>query len=331
MTTKPAKNTATKPATKSKATPAKAKSKPAARTKAKKTPAKTAAAKKKSAAKTPKALRELDELRETIAGWRAKKQKIALLPTMGALHEGHMSLCRLARKQCDRLVVSIFVNPTQFAPHEDLERYPRDESGDLKKLKDIADLVWAPDPADMYQPGFATRVVPSGAAHGLEADSRPHFFGGVATVCLKLFNQVAPDVAYYGEKDYQQLCVMRQMVRDLDLPMQIASGPTVREKDGLALSSRNAYLTPDEREIAPKLHETLLKVAEKVKNGTSPSVARAEARMRLIMIGFRNVDYIEVRDAESLVNYDRAGTRPGRVLAAAWLGRTRLIDNIPLE
>ena len=192
-----------------------------------------------------RAIRTLRQLRAQVAAWRAAGETIALVPTMGALHEGHLALVRLGRQRCRRVVVSIFVNPTQFAPHEDFERYPRDEAGDLAKLAGVGcDAAWMPDRGLMYPDGFATRIVPEGAAAGLESDTRPHFFGGVATVCCKLFGQVAPDVAVFGEKDYQQLCVIRQTVRDLDLPLEIVGAPTVRDADGLALSSRNAYLTP---------------------------------------------------------------------------------------
>jgi pantoate--beta-alanine ligase len=227
--------------------------------------------------------------------------------------------------------VSIYVNPKQFAPHEDLDRYPRDESGDREKLAGVGcDLVWAPTGEEMYPAGFATRIITNGAAIGLETDFRPHFFSGVMTVVAKLFNQVAPDLAVFGEKDYQQLCVVRQMVRDLDMAVEIVAAPTVREADGLALSSRNAYLSPREREIAPALHRAIVDVAVKVaKNGRVPD-AVATSKKVLERAGFRHIDYVEVRDAETLAAYDPAGGRPGRVLAAAWLGRTRLIDNVPV-
>jgi pantoate--beta-alanine ligase len=183
-------------------------------------------------------VRGLGPLRSEVRAWREAGDGVALVPTMGALHRGHLELVRLANAHCRRVVVSIFVNPAQFAPHEDFERYPRDEAGDLAKLKDVGcDLVWAPDRAEMYPLDFATRVVPGGAAEGLESDFRPQFFTGVATVCCKLFTQVAPDIAVFGEKDYQQLCVVRQMVRDLDLPLKIVGAETVREADGLAMSS----------------------------------------------------------------------------------------------
>jgi pantoate--beta-alanine ligase len=226
------------------------------------------------------------------------------------------------------VVVSIFVNPTQFAPNEDFARYPRDEAGDLAKLAGVAcDLVWSPEAAQMYADGFATRIVPSGAAESLESDFRPHFFAGVATVCCKLFNQVGPDIAVFGEKDYQQLCVVRQMVRDLDLPLAIVGAPTVREVDGLAMSSRNAYLAPEQRRAAPAMHRAIASVAARVAAGEAPAHAAQDARAELVRAGFDPIDYVEVRDAETLRPAGEA-SRPLRVLAAAWLGKTRLIDNV---
>jgi pantoate--beta-alanine ligase len=276
-----------------------------------------------------RAIRTLRQLRTQVAAWRAAGETIALVPTMGALHEGHLALVRLGRQRCRRVVVSIFVNPTQFAPHEDFERYPRDEAGDLAKLAGVGcDAAWMPDRGLMYPDGFATRIVPEGAAAGLESDTRPHFFGGVATVCCKLFGQVAPDVAVFGEKDYQQLCVIRQMVRDLDLPLEIVGAPTVRDADGLALSSRNAYLTPEQRRIAPELNRAITRVAAAVRTGAAPAEAAAQARDDIARAGFSPVDYVEVRDADTLAPATAGGGRSLRVLAAAWLGKTRLIDNV---
>ena len=214
---------------------------------------------------TVRTVRTVKNLRRTVAHWRRAGERVALVPTMGALHAGHLALVTLAKKKVDRVVVSIFVNPAQFAPTEDLSRYPRDEAGDLAKLASVgADLVWSPSVDEMYPQGSATRIVPEGAALGLEGEFRPHHFGGVATVCCKLFSQVTPDFAVFGEKDYQQLCVIRQMVRDLDLPLKIIALATVREKDGLALSSRNAYLTPEERKIAPVLNMAIREIARAV-------------------------------------------------------------------
>jgi pantoate--beta-alanine ligase len=270
-------------------------------------------------------VRTVQELRRKVAGWRAAGERVALVPTMGALHEGHLQLVRVGHRQAKRCVVSIFVNPTQFAPHEDFGRYPRDEAGDLSKLALVGcDLVWAPDAREMYPEGFATRVLPSGAAEGLETDFRPDFFGGVATVCTKLFQQVGADFAVFGEKDYQQLCVIRQTVRDLNLPLEIIAASTVREGDGVAMSSRNRYLSPEERSVAPVVHRVITDVASAAGKG-SAEAGIAEGRQRLEAAGFR-VDYLEVRDAETL-KAPQPG-RPKRVLVAAWLGKTRLIDNV---
>jgi pantoate--beta-alanine ligase len=273
-------------------------------------------------------VRNLAPLRSQVRAWRQAGETIALVPTMGALHRGHLELVRLGLARCRRAVVSIFVNPTQFAPHEDFERYPRDEAGDLAKLADVGcDVVWAPDRSEMYPQGFATRIVPGGAAEGLESDFRPHFFAGVATVCCKLFTQVAPDIAVFGEKDYQQLCVVRQMVRDLDLPLEIVGMATVREPDGLALSSRNAYLSAEERRVAPMLHRVIAEVARGAAHRTDVPGAIADAKAALEAAGFK-VDYLEVRDAETLRPAGPGSGRPLRVLVAAWLGNTRLIDNV---
>ncbi len=270
-------------------------------------------------------VRTVQGLRRKVAGWRTAGERVALVPTMGALHEGHLQLVRAGHRRAKRCVVSIFVNPTQFAPHEDFSRYPRDEAGDLSKLALVGcDLVWAPDKDEMYPDGFATRVVPAGAAEGLETDFRPDFFGGVATVCTKLFQQVGADFAVFGEKDYQQLCVIRQTVRDLNLPLDIIAAPTVRESDGLAMSSRNRYLGPEERSVAPVVHRVIADVASAAGKG-SAEAAIAEGRQTLEAAGFR-IDYLEVRDAETL-KVPQPG-RPKRVLVAAWLGKTRLIDNV---
>ena len=278
-------------------------------------------------------------IRATVAGWRKGGSRVALVPTMGALHGGHLELVRLAKKHADKVVVSISVNPAQFAPHEDLDRYPRTFDADLAALATVdCDLVWAPTVGEMYPAGHATRVVPAGAAEGLETDFRPHFFAGVATVCTKLFTQVAPDVAIYGEKDFQQLAVMRQIVRDLDLPMEIVGAPTVREADGLALSSRNRYLSEAERKIAPSMYAVLRVLAKSLgAEGAGLTVAKAnalaaEAAAKLTAAGFGKIDYVAVRDAGTLAAIDKLqnGARQGplRILAAAWLGKTRLIDNV---
>jgi pantoate--beta-alanine ligase len=274
-------------------------------------------------------IRALAELRATVCGWRKAGETVALIPTMGALHDGHLALVRVGLERCDRAVTSIFVNPAQFAPHEDFGRYPRDEAGDLAKLAALGcDLVWAPAAEEMYPEGFATGVEPKGAAEGLEGEFRPHFFGGVATVCCKLFAQVLPDIAIFGEKDYQQLCVVKQMVRDLNLPLEIVAAPTVREPDGLAMSSRNQYLAAEERAAAPTLYHAICEVAANVASGRAIPDACAVAKTKLTRAGFK-VDYVEVREAETLRPVEGRVRRPLRVLAAAWLGTTRLIDNVP--
>lgn len=266
-------------------------------------------------------VRTINHLRGEIANWRAAGERVALVPTMGALHAGHIALVGAALSMADKVVVSIFVNPMQFAPHEDLARYPRDEAGDLGKLAGAgAHLVWAPPVSEMYPEGFATRIVVEGAALALEGTFRPHHFGGVATVVCKLILAVTPDVALFGEKDFQQLAVIRQMVRDLAVPVAIRGVPTVREDDGLALSSRNAYLSEDERYVAPMLYKAISEVAR----GRDPR----EAADALLTVGFGKVDYLAVCDAETLAPYVPGSGRPGRVLVAAWLGKTRLIDNV---
>lgn len=290
-----------------------------------------AASSSRASRASPKPIRTLKALRQAIRAYRTDGETVALVPTMGALHDGHLELVRLAKTKADRAVVSIYVNPKQFAPHEDFGRYPRDEAGDRGKLASAgADLVWLPDTALMYPDGFATRIVAEGAALGLETDFRPHFFGGVTTVVAKLFNQVTPDIAIFGEKDFQQVAVIRQMVRDLDMPLSIVGAPTTRERDGLALSSRNAYLTPTERQIAPALNRAIRDAAKRVKAGETPDRAAAAASAGIVAAGFASVDYVAIRDAATLGPYVSAARRPGRVLAAAWLGKTRLIDNVKI-
>ncbi len=288
------------------------------------------------ARKTVKVARTVKDLRRIVQGWRRAGETVGLIPTMGALHEGHLVLVSQAKVRCDRAVASIFVNPTQFAPNEDFGKYPRTFETDLEKLASVdCELVWAPTPEEMYREGFATRIVPGGAAEGLESDFRPHFFGGVATVCTKLFTQVASDIAMFGEKDYQQLCVVKQTVRDLDLPLTIVGVETIREADGLAMSSRNRYLTPDERAIAPALHRALSGIAEGIARdmsaGADPkriATLVAAAKRGVTAAGFGKIDYIEVRDAETLAKVEAGSMRSLRILAAVWLGTTRLIDNI---
>jgi pantoate--beta-alanine ligase len=274
-------------------------------------------------------VRTVAELRADRAKWRKAGEKIALVPTMGALHQGHLSLVALAKEKADRAVVSIFVNPIQFGPREDFHLYPRDEAGDLAKLAAAgADLVFIPDVAEMYPAGFSTRINVGDLTEDLCGAARPNHFDGVATVVAKLLLQCAPDVAIFGEKDYQQLLVIRRMVRDLNLPVEILGGPIVREKDGLALSSRNAYLSPAERRIAPLLHQTIAQVAADLANGRGADDAAEAGRFKLEAAGFR-VNYVAVRDPETLKPLHGPVTE-ARVLAAAFLGKTRLIDNLPV-
>jgi len=270
------------------------------------------------------------ELRAEVAAWRAAGLRVGLTPTMGALHEGHLSLVRLARARCDRVVASLFVNPTQFAPHEDFDAYPRDEARDAALLAGAGcDLLYAPAVAAMYAPGFSTTVTVAGVSEPLDGQARPTHFAGVATVVAKLLLQAGPDVAVFGEKDYQQLQVIRRLVADLDIPVEIVGAPIVREPDGLAMSSRNAYLTADERGRAPELHRALAEAAQKVRAGAPVAEAEAGAVAVIQAAGFSRIDYVEVRDPADL---SRLGPgpieRPARILGAAVLGRTRLIDNL---
>jgi pantoate--beta-alanine ligase len=275
--------------------------------------------------------RTVKDLRSQVAAWRADALRVALVPTMGALHDGHLSLVRLALKAADRVVVSLFVNPAQFAPHEDFDAYPRDEASDARLLAEAGcHLLYAPTAAQMYPPGFSTSVRVSGVSAPLEGEHRPQFFEGVATVVAKLLIQAAPDLAVFGEKDYQQLQVIRRMVRDLDLPTEILGAPTGRADDGLALSSRNAYLTADQRVVAGKLNLILAKLAQDVAAGSPIAEAEADATQALLAAGFDRIDYIAVRHADDLspLGSGPIGATPGRVLAAAWIGKTRLIDNM---
>jgi len=279
----------------------------------------------------PQIVRTVSELRRLVAGWRRSGASVALVTTMGALHAGHIALVHDARRRAARTIVSIFVNPTQFGPNEDFARYPRDEASDVDKLAEAGvDVVFAPAGAEIYPPGFATIVVVAGPADGLESDSRPHFFKGVATVVAKLLLSCLPDCAIFGEKDYQQLVVIRRMAADLALPVEIVGYPTVREADGLALSSRNAYLSPAERQAAPRLYRALTAAAVQIHRGEAPDEAIAASAQSLAEAGFR-VDYLALRNAESLAPVADPGGEPLRLLVAAWLGKTRLIDNIAVK
>lgn len=281
-------------------------------------------------AKRPTIVRTIPALRRAIDSLRRRNAGIALVPTMGALHDGHMSLVRLAKRRASKVVVSIFVNPTQFAPTEDFGSYPRTWQEDLAKLTtEKVDLVWHPEVKAMYPAGFATRIVPEGPAiAGLEDRFRPHFFGGVATVVGKLFTQCRPDVAVFGEKDFQQLQVVSRMARDLDLGVKVIGSKTVRERDGLAMSSRNVYLSAEERRVAPELHRAMQESARRLRAGEGIASAM-EAGTKLIVAAGFSLDYFELRDAETLAPVDSVGDSPLRILVAARLGKTRLIDNIP--
>lgn len=273
--------------------------------------------------------RTVPVLRKALSPFRRKGERIALVPTMGALHQGHLTLVKEARKRADRVVVSIFVNPAQFAPNEDFGSYPRTFDTDVKALAEAkADIVWAPTANAMYPEGFATRLAPEGAAlAGLEDKFRPHFFGGVATVVAKLFTQVAPDIALFGQKDYQQLQVVTQMAKDLDLPLKVIGIPTVREKDGLALSSRNAYLSAEERAVAPTLARVLKASVQRIKQNEPIGMVLEEGRAEITRAGFA-LDYLEARHAVTLAPIAAHKDGPIRLLVAAKIGKTRLIDNL---
>jgi pantoate--beta-alanine ligase len=277
----------------------------------------------------PSVIRSLPNLRRAIAKLRTRQRSIALVPTMGALHAGHFSLVKIALARADRVIVSIFVNPTQFAPNEDLGTYPRTWSADLAALADLnADVVWAPAAETMYPEGFATRIVPEGPATvGLEDAFRPHFFAGVATVVAKLLIQCEPNIAMFGEKDYQQLKVVTRLARDLGLKTRIVGAPVVREKDGLALSSRNRYLSPDERAAAPALYRVLKDCAGRIKSGGPVDAMLDDGRAAISRAGFA-LDYLEARNADTLAPLTAPAVEPIRLLVAARIGTTRLIDNI---
>lgn len=275
-------------------------------------------------------VRAVRDLRFRIDAWRDAGESIALAPTMGGLHAGHLALVTRGKALADRVVASIFVNPAQFAPNEDFARYPRDEAGDAAKLLTIGcDLLYAPPVDEIYPQGFSTTVSAGAIAEGLCGRFRPGHFAGVATVVTKLLQQSEVDVALFGEKDYQQLQVVRRVVRDLDIPVHIEGVPTVRDQDGLALSSRNAYLSRVDRAIAPTIYRVLSEAARRVKAGTEIAAALADALAELKRSGFARIDYLEAVDAESLAPLTRAD-RPGRILVALWLGETRLIDNVAL-
>jgi pantoate--beta-alanine ligase len=279
---------------------------------------------------TPKLLRTLAELRQETASWRKAGLTCAVVPTMGAIHSGHTQLVSEGLKRADRVITTIFVNPKQFAAHEDLGRYPRDEAGDVMKLGQAGShAIYLPTPEQIYPPGFVTTVSLAGPAKaGLEDKFRPHFFNGVATVVAKLFTQTGADYAMFGEKDYQQLKVVTRMAKDLDIRIEVVGIPTVREADGLAKSSRNVYLSAEERQRALAIFRNLTLAAERIRSGANPQSAARGAARTLKAEGFK-VDYVAARNAETLL-LPKDANEPLRLIAAAWAGKTRLIDNIPV-
>ncbi len=274
--------------------------------------------------------RSVEALRQAVAYWRARRERVGLVPTMGAIHAGHLALVRAARGECERVVASLFVNPKQFAPTEDFAAYPRSEAADLAAFQEAGvDLVFVPTVAAMYPPGFAASVEIGGVSEGLDGAHRPGHFAGVATVVAKLLLQCLPDAAYFGEKDYQQLMVVRRLARDLDIPVRIEGVATVREADGLALSSRNAYLSPAERRVAPLLYRVLCDCAAALTQHPDTVATALEHGITQLHAGGFAVDYLELRDAADLAPLPRLAG-PARLLAAVHIGRTRLIDNVPV-
>ncbi|RWN64549.1 MAG: pantoate--beta-alanine ligase [Mesorhizobium sp.] len=273
-------------------------------------------------------VRRVAQLREIVAAWRREGARIAVVPTMGALHEGHLSLVRAALEKADRVIVTLFVNPKQFNSHADLAAYPRTEDDDAAKLAPLgAHLLYAPDSIEIYQEGFATTVSVNGVSEGLCGAFRPGHFEGVATVVAKLFLQTGADLAFFGEKDFQQLQLVRRMARDLDIPINIVPCPTVREPDGLALSSRNVRLSSSERQVAPRLAAILSEAAARIAGGAPVEATLDEARSAIAAAGYARIEYLELRAEDDLAPMQTLN-RPARLLAAAWLGETRLIDNV---
>ena len=275
--------------------------------------------------------RDVESLHRRVKAWRRDNLSVALVPTMGALHKGHITLMERAKKMADRVVATIFVNPKQFGPREDFAAYPRQENTDFEMLNAAGvHLLFAPDVTAMYPPGFATTVEVTGISDVLDGLARPGHFNGVATVVSKLLLQTLPDIALFGEKDYQQLAVIRRLVADLNIPVDIIGVPTVRDADGLAMSSRNAYLTPEERAIAPALYAAITSAAQAIAGGADIAKTLSDAQAVLVRKGFGKIDYVEARHAETLAPLT-SKDEPGRILAAAHLGRARLIDNVGIQ
>ena len=277
-------------------------------------------------------LRSVPELRTAVAEWRRRGESVGLVPTMGGLHDGHLELARRACAENDRVVATVFINPRQFDRAEDLKTYPRDEARDARLLEGAgADAMFAPDVTEMYPDDFRTRVTVDGLTRCMDGVYRPGHFEGVATVVCKLLLQALPDRAYFGEKDFQQLLVVKQLTRDLNIPVEIVPVETVRDPDGLAMASRNVYLTEEQRAIAPMLHGKMQEVAEDLRDGAPALPLRIWAAEAWLKAGFSAIDYFDLRDAESLGSLERLNNRPARLLVAAWLGKVRLIDNIAAQ
>jgi pantoate--beta-alanine ligase len=269
------------------------------------------------------------QLQNMLHEWQVTRQTVALVPTMGAIHAGHLQLVAEAKKNASKIVVSIFVNPTQFGPNEDFANYPRTLERDIQLLAQAGvDLVWSPSAIEMYPEGFATSIHVAGLREALCGAFRPGHFDGVATVVAKLFMQIRPDIALFGEKDYQQLMLIKRLVKDLNMNIEVLGVPTLRERDGLALSSRNQYLDADERKIAPKLYAILQQTSNHIRSGADVKDMLGLAEKEIIAAGFTKIDYIELREEESLMPVVNFSEETARLLSAVWLGKTRLIDNV---
>ncbi|MFN7185878.1 MAG: pantoate--beta-alanine ligase [Alphaproteobacteria bacterium] len=269
------------------------------------------------------------QLQNMLHEWQVTRQTVALVPTMGAIHAGHLQLVAEAKKNASKIVVSIFVNPTQFGPNEDFANYPRTLERDIQLLAQAGvDLVWSPSAIEMYPEGFATSIHVAGLSEALCGAFRPGHFDGVATVVAKLFMQIRPDIALFGEKDYQQLMLIKRLVKDLNMNIEVLGVPTLRERDGLALSSRNQYLDADERKIAPKLYAILQQTSNHIRSGADVKDMLGLAEKEIIAAGFTKIDYIELRAEESLIPIVNFSEETARLLSAVWLGKTRLIDNV---